>query len=1545
MATQPRDVLSSVTSLVTTVANSFAVLLPNGYLARSATFTTITVLTVALLLISSVTTRAQSGSGNPQVPQGGTAPFPATGTQASAPGEIWDVTDPSGVVIATSSQPAGWSVTIVQSADPTATAGTAVTFLVSAPSTASISPNYTIHTAIIVPLFNPGGPTINLPPVATLSDATPWYSSNDSVSYPLIYFWKSAVFDVVPQPAAPAPDFSIVAQPSALTVPQNLQKTAKVRVVPIGGFDDAVSLSIDPSTPLPPDVTASFVPPTVKPAVGRTPAIDSTLTFTAGENAPPGSYTLKIVGSYYLLPIKPHRRTADFILTVLPNTVCDDPPPVTSVQITDASVPGGTSTTGKVTLAGPAIGGGQVVTLASALPSVVHVPATVFIGAGQIEASFNITTKRVFATTSVNVAASWHTSSTQPIVTATLDVTAPAGTPPGGGTPPPSYNSGSLTLTPAAIGMGFQMKQFAYNFGDEGDAFTAGTAFNNKGDALIIDALASRLYHLYSEVNDQDVKQSFISTTISGDFGLTTYQGHIYAGGYSAENQSRIVELDQNGIYQKTIYPSLGQPSILGVVGGIKVNPNNGHFFVANIYQGYIIEVDPDALTAGIWMSHLSEPDGIAISDDGRFVYIAEYSANRVVGYDLNTKAKILNASMPGSPDGIALGYGRLDHKLFANCQNGQVWMVDLVTGLKTLIADGGSVFADFVEPAPDGSLFLTQGETVARLIPPPGSSFGVRSQYSVTREDGIKTLTTTTSPIYQNQYLASAVSNPTTTVLNAQSALFDLFGLTGTVQAASFTRGGSIAQTSSGFFDLQWGIGSVASGPAGSSPSTYSYGRVQENAQNLPASSTYTSSWNVEEAFYPSLQAGLGGNFSLSLIDRIIANCNAFTISDTPFGGWPGVLPGNVPTLGFPVQPGDSPRNRLSLLLSPFGNPKVLPGRNLTLTTPGSDAPLNGASSVAFSDSWDIVQGASGLGRIVASSGDPKGWVVEAVSPTQAAYGGLHVSPPPNAAPGKNYEVRFHPGSSGSAAFSAVQDFGQDAQSNPSGPWRYGSVRSLDPAAAGGAFTPNPDFIATVFPGAAAWGVGSNTGSLPLIIQNTTSSTVTYNTVVQPNDLLNLQPGPSGQWSTVRFVSPRAGTYTIEGRWQGLDSASTDVHIRYINAAPGGTGASQSLYSDTVHFLNTTNPFSLTRLMAAGDTLDFIVGDGGNGYDHDSTGLAVTLSTAQSMSGFFDVEDPASEIGVQMVRAAPTLRTLVLSPGNPIFSATASTSVQGVVTLDMPAPAGGATVVVSPRYPSALSASEQTGLAVSIPAGQASASFTLTVPPVSTLTLPSRMAVTASYNGNVNLNPVLLPPGGSPPVSPTNLMAAASTTMGEGDPHVTLTWDRAAGATGYTITRSLQSGGVNSVILYRNLPAPLTSFKDISVVNGKRYYYHVAASNYYGDSPTSNEASATPYGGTVADPALLPAAGTYAELVTVDLACPTPASYMYYTVSAGGLEPDPYNGTNGTLLFSTPFPLTAQNGVPTTYVVRGKAIRDGWQNSQTVSQTFTVLSSRSKMR
>jgi len=98
------------------------------------------------------------------------------------------------------------------------------------------------------------------------------------------------------------------------------------------------------------------------------------------------------------------------------------------------------------------------------------------------------------------------------------------------------------------------------------------------------------------------------------------------------------------------------------------------------------------------------------------------------------------------------------------------------------------------------------------------------------------------------------------------------------------------------------------------------------------------------------------------------------------------------------------------------------------------------------------------------------------------------------------------------------------------------------------------------------------------------------------------VHPGPNGERGVVKWTAPAAGTYTVAGRFQGIDTGATTSDV---SITKNGT----VLFSGNLNGYGTQLPFSLSVTVAAGDAIEFTVGVGANGtYNNDSTGLAATI-------------------------------------------------------------------------------------------------------------------------------------------------------------------------------------------------------------------------------------------------------------------------------------------------------------------------------------------------
>lgn len=104
----------------------------------------------------------------------------------------------------------------------------------------------------------------------------------------------------------------------------------------------------------------------------------------------------------------------------------------------------------------------------------------------------------------------------------------------------------------------------------------------------------------------------------------------------------------------------------------------------------------------------------------------------------------------------------------------------------------------------------------------------------------------------------------------------------------------------------------------------------------------------------------------------------------------------------------------------------------------------------------------------------------------------------------------------------------------------------------------------------------------------------------------IGMHPADCGRKAAVRWTSPINGWANIRAAWDYYMSATTDVHV-VLN----GT----ELWSSNIDSATTPNAVCLTnKELQVGDVIDFVLGDGGNGFGSDCTQCSFCISKIQSM-------------------------------------------------------------------------------------------------------------------------------------------------------------------------------------------------------------------------------------------------------------------------------------------------------------------------------------------
>ena len=192
--------------------------------------------------------------------------------------------------------------------------------------------------------------------------------------------------------------------------------------------------------------------------------------------------------------------------------------------------------------------------------------------------------------------------------------------------------------------------------------------------------------------------------------------------------------------------------------------------------------------------------------------------------------------------------------------------------------------------------------------------------------------------------------------------------------------------------------------------------------------------------------------------------------------------------------------------------------------------------------------------------------------------------------------------------AMNAVRDF---KPINPNGVWSYGWTETR---------LPSQEFILystniSMFEGRYKWFVsrgGQQNPSITYVKSGLGASPVDYENVVHSPDLLNLHPGPNGERSVVRWTAPAAGTYHIEGWFEGINRPKFDRPMK-----PGTTTDVAVLYNQSFALKDTEItgykprvPISREVTVKANETIDFSVGYGRDGdNENDATGLSIVIT------------------------------------------------------------------------------------------------------------------------------------------------------------------------------------------------------------------------------------------------------------------------------------------------------------------------------------------------
>lgn len=275
----------------------------------------------------------------------------------------------------------------------------------------------------------------------------------------------------------------------------------------------------------------------------------------------------------------------------------------------------------------------------------------------------------------------------------------------------------TLTLTAAGIADGFGLSLFADTPGPaSGCCGPLGIATNNLGQVVLQYYPASSNF-VFNDVDGQHLPGTALSSApfASTSYGaaITNDGGTLYAGNNDLGGQ--VFQLNPNGSSAGAV------PGTSGKAGhGIATNPVTGHLEAAS--ASGIFDINP--VTGASFLIKNAIADGVSVSADGKTVYAA--IGADVFGFDISSGNQVYDSGNIGSPDGTGViqGTSPFSGDIVSNDNDGTVKLLDPVHNTVVTIASGGSR-GDYVGlDLTNGSLFLTQSDSVYRLTCGPSCSF-----------------------------------------------------------------------------------------------------------------------------------------------------------------------------------------------------------------------------------------------------------------------------------------------------------------------------------------------------------------------------------------------------------------------------------------------------------------------------------------------------------------------------------------------------------------------------------------------------------------------------------------------------------------------------------------------------------------------------------------------------------------------------------------------------------------------------------------------------
>ncbi len=267
-------------------------------------------------------------------------------------------------------------------------------------------------------------------------------------------------------------------------------------------------------------------------------------------------------------------------------------------------------------------------------------------------------------------------------------------------------------LTPAATTAGFTLTTFADSFPTTGCCGPLGITFPTGGGVLVAD-YPGNVRKFATDTDGQHATAAAVAQNYgnTNGVGLADLNGTIYM---TEQGSGVVAQLNNDGTLNHNV-ATLGFATGIGAYGP-------GGILIVSTGTGGLFKVNPSTSAVTPFESGPNF-DGVTVSEGTNTVYVE--GSGHILGFNITTGAQVFDSGLiPDSPDGVALGTGTLAGNLFVNTNSGSLYEVNIATLAQTKLGTGGSR-GDFVSVDPNGTLLLTQSDSILRLTAPAGGGFG----------------------------------------------------------------------------------------------------------------------------------------------------------------------------------------------------------------------------------------------------------------------------------------------------------------------------------------------------------------------------------------------------------------------------------------------------------------------------------------------------------------------------------------------------------------------------------------------------------------------------------------------------------------------------------------------------------------------------------------------------------------------------------------------------------------------------------------------------